>query len=75
MVNTSNRGTACWLPTTNINLDDIVYLAEALGRIRILYLEGELLSQRDNRDEINKLFVYARHGFYVDGYSLERLRE
>ena len=51
-----------------IDKEDIVYLAEAPGRVSILNLDGEVLSQWGNRDGSTGLFKDAPHGIWVDSH-------
>ena len=52
-----------------IDQDNIVFLAEAPGRVSILNLNGEILSQWGQRGEAPGLFVDAPHGIWVDSHG------
>ncbi len=52
-----------------IDPDNTVYLAEAPGRVSILNLDGEVLSQWGNRDGKSGPFVDAPHGIWVDSHG------
>ncbi len=52
-----------------IDKDDIVYLAEAPGRVSILNLDGEVLSQWGGKGESPGLFEDAPHGIWVDSHG------
>ena len=52
-----------------IDQDDIVYLAEAPGRVSILNLDGEVLSQWGGKGEAPGLFEDAPHGIWVDSHG------